>query len=39
VKLAIEIILDEKIEKQLKAEKESAARKALSAIKSQFSGR
>jgi len=39
VKLAIEIILDEKIEKQLKEEKVSVARKALSAIKSQFSGR
>lgn len=38
VKLAIEIILDEKIEKLLKEEKQAAASKALSAIKSQISG-
>lgn len=38
VKLAIEIILDEKIEKLLKEEKESMTKKALAAIKSQLSG-
>ena len=37
IKLAIEIILDEKIENQLRAEKSSAARKTLSSIKSDIS--